>query len=77
MTVTTIEANEVPQRLAELVSLAASGVEVIVTEDGIPRARLAPLAPRPARVPGLHAGLLQPAGDFDALLPDDFWAGTP
>jgi hypothetical protein len=31
---------------------------------------------RPAeRVAGLHAGAIQPASDFDAPLPDDFWTG--
>jgi hypothetical protein len=27
------------------------------------------------RLPGLHAGAIQTAPDFDAPLPDDFWAG--
>ena len=30
---------------------------------------------QPARVAGMHAGAIQAASDFDALLPDDFWAG--
>jgi hypothetical protein len=27
------------------------------------------------RVAGLHLGAIQPAADFDAPLPDDFWTG--
>lgn len=27
------------------------------------------------RVPGLHAGAIQTTEDFDAPLPDEFWAG--
>lgn len=77
MPVTTVEVNEVPHRWAELVSLAAAGGEVIVTEDSIPRARLVSLTSRPARVPGLHAGAIHTADDFDGPLPDDFWAGVP
>lgn len=33
-------------------------------------------APAPSRVAGLHAGAITTTGDFDAPLPDDFWAGT-
>jgi hypothetical protein len=29
------------------------------------------------RTPGLHAGAIQAAEDFDAPLPDEFWAGRP
>jgi hypothetical protein len=29
------------------------------------------------RVPGLHAGAILAADDFDAPLPDEFWAGPP
>lgn len=29
------------------------------------------------RTLGLHMGAVVPAGDFDAPLPDDFWAGRP
>jgi hypothetical protein len=38
-------------------------------------ARLTPSGGLPARVAGLHAGAIQPAADFNAPLPDDFWVG--
>ena len=31
----------------------------------------------PDRTLGLHAGAIVAAPDFDAPLPDDFWAGQP
>jgi antitoxin (DNA-binding transcriptional repressor) of toxin-antitoxin stability system len=74
---TTIEVRDLHDRFAEVLSLAAAGTEVILTEGQIPRARLVPLAPGPARVPGLHPGAIRTADDFDAPLPEDFWAGTP
>ena len=37
--------------------------------------RLTPSGGLPARVAGLHAGVIQPAADFDAPLPDDVWVG--
>jgi hypothetical protein len=30
-----------------------------------------------SRVPGLHAGAILAADDFDGPLPDEFWAGQP
>ncbi len=29
------------------------------------------------RIPGLHRGAIEIADDFDAPLPDEFWAGAP
>jgi antitoxin (DNA-binding transcriptional repressor) of toxin-antitoxin stability system len=62
--------------LAELVALATSGTQDIVTRLGNAVARLVPVdATLKPRVPDLHPGALKPADDFDALLPDDFWVG--
>lgn len=76
MSQTTIEIDELPARFAELISLATSGIVVIVTEDSIPRARLMPLPTGQARVAGLHPGAIQTTADFDAPLPEAFWSGT-
>jgi antitoxin (DNA-binding transcriptional repressor) of toxin-antitoxin stability system len=78
MPTTRIEVQELPTRFAEVLSLAIAGTEVNVMEGAIPRARLVPLlASGPARIAGLHAGSMNASDDFDAPLPDDFWAGTP
>jgi antitoxin (DNA-binding transcriptional repressor) of toxin-antitoxin stability system len=70
----TIDVRELPARLDEVVSLAAAGTDVIVTEQDIPRARLVPVTPGQARVAGLHPGAIQTFDDFDAPLPDEFWS---
>ena len=74
---TTIDIQDLPARFEEALRLAASGHEVIVLDAGTPRARLVPVAEAGERVPGLHAGAMQPTDDFDAPLPDEFWAGRP
>lgn len=77
---TTVDVHDLPARLHEVLAKALSGDEVIVTEGSAPRARLLPLAmalaPQP-RVAGLHAGAIEASADFDAPLPDEFWAGRP
>jgi prevent-host-death family protein len=73
----TVEIHEVQPRFAELLTLASAGTEVIVTEGNVPRAKLISLTSSDrARVAGLHAGMITTSTDFDAPLPDDFWAGT-
>ena len=75
---TTIDVRDLPARFDEALRLAASGQEVLLADAGAPRARLVPVAAAAAeRMPGLHAGSMHPAADFDAPLPDDFWAGRP
>lgn len=72
---TAIDIRELPARLEEALALAAAEGEVILLDGSTPRARLVPWTPSPQRAAGLHPGALQPAPDFDAPLPDDFWAG--
>jgi antitoxin (DNA-binding transcriptional repressor) of toxin-antitoxin stability system len=74
---TTIDIRELPARLEEALALATSGGEVILTDGATPRARIVPLGGASPRVPGLHAGAIQTAPDFDAPLPDAFWGGHP
>jgi antitoxin (DNA-binding transcriptional repressor) of toxin-antitoxin stability system len=72
---TRIDVRELPARWAEAFSLIAAGDEVIVIEDGMPRARLLPYEEPLPRRAGLHAGAIQAPLDFDAPLPDEFWTG--
>jgi antitoxin (DNA-binding transcriptional repressor) of toxin-antitoxin stability system len=74
---TAIDIRELPARLDEALALASAGREVILLEGSTPRARLVPFNSTPPRTAGLHPGAIQPAPDFDAPLPDDFWAGSP
>ena len=72
----TIEIREAQFHLAELLDQADSGTEIILTLEDHPRARLVPIMPSTSqRVPGLHAGSMTTSPDFDAPLPDEFWAG--
>jgi antitoxin (DNA-binding transcriptional repressor) of toxin-antitoxin stability system len=72
---TAIDIRELPARLNEVLALTAAGREVVLLDGTTPRARVVPLGPPRERVAGMHAGAIQPAPDFDAPLPDDFWAG--
>ncbi len=79
MTTETVDVDEAKTRLAELLTRAADGGEVIIAEHGTPRARLIaiepPAAPHGERVPGLHRGAIIMSDDFDEPLPDEFWLG--
>ncbi len=72
---TTIDVRELPARLNEALAIVSSGCEVLLTDGVTPCARLVPCAGPGSRVPGMHAGAIQAAPDFDAPLPDDFWIG--
>lgn len=75
---TTIDIRELPVRWEEALALVSSGCEVLLMDGTTLRARLVPCqAPTGTRVPGLHEGAIQPAADFDAPLPDEFWTGSP
>jgi antitoxin (DNA-binding transcriptional repressor) of toxin-antitoxin stability system len=71
-----VDLSEPDASLAELVRLATSGTQIILTRLGSPVARLVPVdaGPQP-RTPDLHPGAFQPSDDFDAPLPDAFWVG--
>jgi antitoxin (DNA-binding transcriptional repressor) of toxin-antitoxin stability system len=72
----TVDVHDAEGQLANLVALAVSGTEVVLTDGTIPLARLVPVPKSGApRVPGLHPGAIQIAEDFDEPLPDDFWTG--
>lgn len=75
---TPIDVQDLLSRLEEVVTLAESGTEVILTAGSVPRARIVPLAPTSTngrRVANLHAGAMETSPDFDEPLPDEYWAG--
>lgn len=74
---TPIDVRDLAARLDEALAIVSSGGEVLLTDGVTPRARLVPCGGPGPRVPGLHAGAFQTAPDFDAPLPEDFWAGQP
>ena len=73
----TVDIQEAQTNLKELLSLALKGIEVVLTEGGIPLVRLAPIAsPTKQRTAGLHAGTIWTSEDFDEPLSDEFWTGN-
>lgn len=63
--------------LKKLLELVSSGVDVVLTEDKSPVARLVSVQHKvnAPRVLGLHAGKIWISPDFDDPLPDSFWLG--
>ncbi len=75
MTVKWIDVKE-DLPLKKLLEIIASGMDVVLTEDKQPVARLVPVSHEVgARVPGLHLGKVWISTDFNASLPDTFWLG--
>lgn len=71
-----VEVREAEASLRDLLSLVASGDEVVFAENSMPVARLVPVPPPGGkRIANLHRGALMPTPDFDDPLPDDFWLG--
>lgn len=77
MTTQTVTLQEAQTRLAELLTLAQTGNEIIIAEGNKPLARLVPIATpkRKRRIAGLQRGKIWVSDDFDAPLPDEFWTG--
>ncbi len=68
----TVEVKKTDQKLKALLSQVAAGKEVIFKQGDQLVARLVPVG---KRIAGLHAGAAIISPDFDAPLPDEFWAG--
>jgi prevent-host-death family protein len=62
---------EAKTHLSELVERAASGEEIIITKNGIPKAKLVPIPRGTKREPGGWEGKVWISPDFDDDLPDD------
>ena len=74
---TTIDVATTHTPLSELISLALTGAEVILSDGEKPLVRLVPVVPvvHQLRIAGLHKGAIWTSEDFDAPLPDEFWTG--
>lgn len=70
---TTISIETAQAQLVELIEQLQPGLEIIITRDQQPVARLVPACV--GRVAGLHPGSMEPAPDTDAPLPDEFSTG--
>lgn len=63
---------EAKTNLSQLVDRAAAGEEIIIAKNGVPQARLVPLAAQATpRRPGGWEGRVVIAEDFDAPLPPE------
>ncbi len=76
MTTTTVDIAKTPTQLADLLSLALTGTEVIIARGDKALARLVPVAQHNQRIGNLNPGSIETSEDFDAPLPDEFWMGT-
>ena len=66
---------EAKTHLSQLVDRAAGGEEIVISKNGVPMARLAPIAfSGERRKPAGALGLISIAEDFDAPLPEEIQA---
>ncbi len=74
----TVNIYEAKTQLSKLIDLAASGSDVVISRNGVPIARLAPLNQKDKRMIGFGAleGKGWIADDFDAPLSEDFLLGV-
>lgn len=67
----TIDIHAAKRQLSRLVEEAAEGTEIVITIDGLPRARLVAFTAVKLRRSGALKGRLRMHADFDAPLPPD------
>ncbi len=68
---TTVNIHEAKTHLSKLLQRVMNGEEIIIAKAGKPVARLLPITEAPAqRVPGIDAGKVVIAPDFDDPLPE-------
>ena len=66
-----VNVYEAKTQLSQLLNRVEGGEEIVIARNGRPVARIVPLQQRPARTPGLFAGQITLAPDFDTLEPAD------
>lgn len=68
----TVSLSEAEQHLSELVDRAAAGEEIVIEQEGKPRAKLVPYPVlRVERKPGMLKGQIWISDDFDDPLPPE------
>ena len=73
---TSVNVHEAKTNLSKLLQRVAAGEEIIISNRGVPVARLTPVPKnRGRRQLGLEKGRAQIADDFDAALPPGILAG--
>lgn len=70
----TINIHEAKTHLSRLVEEVAAGAEIVISKNGVPRAKLVPLEASRKLTFGVLKGKLRYPDDFDAPLPDKFLA---
>ncbi|MEA3275582.1 MAG: type II toxin-antitoxin system Phd/YefM family antitoxin [Pseudomonadota bacterium] len=69
---TIVNTHEAKTHLSRLLNRVAAGEEIVIARGGKAIAKLVPIeAPGQDRVPGLDAGKIWIAEDFDAPLPNE------
>jgi antitoxin (DNA-binding transcriptional repressor) of toxin-antitoxin stability system len=77
MATKTVDLNQEPMSLKELLSLVRENTEIVLTQGNTPLARLIAITSNETlRQPGLHSGAISISDDFDEPLPDEFWIGS-
>lgn len=67
----TVNVYEAKTQFSRLVARVEEGEEIVIARNGRPVARLVPMKTRPDRTPGLFAGQIVIADDFDDFTEQD------
>jgi prevent-host-death family protein len=70
----TVNIHEAKTHLSRLVEEVAAGAEIVISKNGVPRAKLVPLDASKKLEFGVMKGKLRYPDDFDAPLPDEVLA---
>ena len=70
-----LEISQLSEKLLDLMSDIQNKIEVTLTREGVPFAKINPLNFEPKTIPkaGLNRGSMIMIEDFDQPLPDEFW----
>jgi len=70
----TVNIHKAKTHLSRLVEEVAAGAEIVISKNGVPRAKLVPLDAAKKLKLGVLKGKLRYPDDFDAPLPDEVLA---